>query len=80
MFHSPCCISTPSPAPAALALRIDFIGLLDADPFLQYEPVDDLPPATDPEPGVCFCVILQTGLVVKVRTYVRTGVPMLICV
>ena len=41
------------------------------EPSLQLNPVDNLPPDTDPEPGVCLCVILQTGLFVKVGTGVQ---------
>ena len=102
MFHSPCCISTPSPAPAEstvsegqgisrtnapppanhpqtspsyltpLPALLELpplgqqnteptsFGLVTIDPSLQSEPVDDLPPATDPEPGVCLCVLSNT--------------------
>ena len=108
MFHSPCCISIPSPAPAALALLMHstvseeqrvsrtnapppahhpqtspsyqtfvpdlsellpfgqqnteptFFGLLTIDPSLQSEPINDLPPAADPQPGVCLCILSNT--------------------
>ena len=111
LFHSPCCISTPSPAPAVLVLRhstvsekqfppqrvsrtnaplpahhpqtshsyqaflptpselppfgqqnteLTFFELLTIDPSLLSEPVDDRPQATDPEPGVCLCVLSNT--------------------
>ena len=109
-FHSPCCTSTSSAAPAVLAPITDstvseeqfplqrlstsalpsthrpqtpppnqtfqpnpselppfgqqdreptFFGLLNVDPSLQSEPVNNLPPPADPEPGVCLCVILH---------------------
>ena len=35
-----------------------FFELLTIDPSLQSEPVNNLPPAADPERGVCLCVIL----------------------
>ena len=37
-----------------------FFGLLTIDPSLLSEPVNDLPPATDPEPGVSLCVLNYT--------------------
>ena len=40
--------------------ELTFFELLTIDPSLQSEPVDDLPPATDPEPGVCLCVLSNT--------------------
>ena len=117
-FHSPCCTSTSSPAPAALAPLTDstvseeqfplqrlstsapppahrpqtpppkqtfqptpselppfgqkdrestFFGLLTIDLFLQSEPVNNMPPPADPEPGVCLCVILHILFFVRAR-------------